>query len=295
MPGEERELLLEDDNIRELIAPFTDAENVDIYRKRVYDFHAIIADCWQERRVFLAGDAAHMTPPFAGQGLNSGFRDVANLSWKLAIVVKGEGNSIILDSYEPERRDHAWELIETALSLGQQIQPIDPEQAAQRDAMFELLNQDPAALQALTDGMGESLLNRSVEKGLAVEAGQGTASGRLLVQPELESPEGTSVLLDDCLGSGFAIVGYDCDPYEVLATQTLEQWEKLGASVTSITSKRDGANNGSMTDKNGELGDWIAAGEPSVLVVRPDRFCMAVAAPEDANAQLNVAYSLICP
>jgi 3-(3-hydroxy-phenyl)propionate hydroxylase len=67
-----------------------------------------------------------MTPPFAGQGLNSGFRDVANLSWKLAMVVKGNANPGILDSYEEERRDHAWQLIEMALNLGQQFQPIDP-------------------------------------------------------------------------------------------------------------------------------------------------------------------------
>ncbi len=149
MPGEEREFLLADENIRELLAPYTDAAQVDIYRKRVYDFHAIMADRWREGRVFLAGDAAHMTPPFAGQGLNSGLRDVSNLSWKLSTVVRGLADEAILDSYEQERKNHAWQLIETALQLGRQIQPIDTDLAAERDAFFAELRKDPAAVQAL--------------------------------------------------------------------------------------------------------------------------------------------------
>ena len=96
--------VLQDERIREIIAPYTDAAQVDIYRKRVYDFHAIMAERWREGRVFLAGDAAHMTPPFAGQGLNSGLRDVTNLSWKLAAVTRGQVHRDILDSYELERR-----------------------------------------------------------------------------------------------------------------------------------------------------------------------------------------------
>lgn len=295
MPGEDRESLLQDETIREIIAPYTDAENVNIYRKRVYDFHAIIADRWQEGRVFLAGDAAHMTPPFAGQGLNSGFRDVTNLFWKLSAVVKGFADPVILDSYELERRDHAWELIETALNLGKQIQPIDPEQAAQRDALFAMLNQDPAAMQNLADEMGASLLLRSVEKGLAVEAGQGTASGRLLIQPEVVSQDGTTVLLDECLGSGFSIVGYDCDPAEVLDGETLEQWQRIGTTVVAIASTAERASNDWVVDRSGELGEWIAAKGASVLLVRPDRFCMVAAAPSEAKDKLNAAHTLLCP
>ena len=64
-------------------------DDVDIVRRQVYDFHAIIADRFQDGRVFLAGDAAHMTPPFAGQGLNAGVRDAANLGWKLTAVAAG--------------------------------------------------------------------------------------------------------------------------------------------------------------------------------------------------------------
>ena len=107
LPGEDREAFLEDETIHGLLKDHIDLQNVDIFRRRVYDFHAIVAECFQYDRVFLAGDAAHMTPPFAGQGLNSGIRDVCNLGWKLALVVNDGAPAELLDSYESERWQHA--------------------------------------------------------------------------------------------------------------------------------------------------------------------------------------------
>lgn len=292
MPGEEREFLLEDDNIRDIIAPYTDVSQVDIYRKRVYDFHAIIAERWREGRVFLAGDAAHMTPPFAGQGLNSGFRDVSNLGWKLAAVVKGHAADALLDSYELERREHAWQLIETALQLGQQIQPIDPQQAAERDAFFAELNKDPAGMQALEDEMFSAILNRSVDQGAVVDAGAGSIAGRLLIQPVLQNGSGGDVLLDDCLGSGFAIVGYECDPRKLLTGDVQQQWRSLGAELVSI-GRAGSAAGMDLEDQTGELAAWLGSEQPCLLLVRPDRFCMAAATPSDAQEQFTRALQLL--
>lgn len=295
MPGEDRETLLQDANIRAIISAYTDAKQVNIYRKRVYDFHAIIADRWQDGRVFLAGDAAHMTPPFAGQGLNSGFRDVTNLGWKLAAVVKDHAEPAILDSYELERKDHARELIDTALNLGEQIQPIDPEQAAERDSFFAQLNKDPLAMQGLEDEMFSSLLMRSVEKGLAVDGNTACAAGRLMVQPEVVAQDGATVLLDECLGSTFSIIGYACDPTQVLDKQTLALWTELGATVVAIAATGDHAAKGWLIDKSGALGQWIEAAGPAILLVRPDRFCMMAAPPLEARDKLKEAYALLRP
>ena len=292
MPGEDRDFLLQDENIREIIAPYTNVDQVDIYRKRVYDFHAIIAEKWQEGRVFLAGDAAHMTPPFAGQGLNSGMRDVSNLSWKLAMVVKGNAGQGILDSYVEERLGHARELIETALSLGQQIQPIDPVQAEERDAFFVEINKDPDAVKALEDDMFKPIAERSVEKGLIVANDSGTAAGKLLIQPEI-NVDGKPMLLDECIGTGFSIIGYDCDPAQELREQEIARWTEIGASVVSISSGNSGVSGGGVLDVNQELGSWLENEGPVILLVRPDRFCMACAQPADANTVLHQAYKLL--
>ncbi|TCO43675.1 FAD binding domain-containing protein [Kribbella antiqua] len=57
--------------------------------------------------MFLLGDAAHLTPPFIGQGMGAGLRDAANLAWKLAAVLAGDLPESVLTSYETERRPHA--------------------------------------------------------------------------------------------------------------------------------------------------------------------------------------------
>jgi len=72
---ERDEAMLADDTIARLLKEHEAAPQSRIVRKVVYTFHARLADRWREGRVLLAGDAAHLTPPFAGQGMNSGLRD----------------------------------------------------------------------------------------------------------------------------------------------------------------------------------------------------------------------------
>ena len=97
--------------------------DMTITRKAVYRFHARTCERFSVGRVFLVGDAAHVTPPFVGQGLVAGLRDAANLSWKLAWVVRGASASGILDSYDTERRPHAKAMIDLARFMGHLIMP----------------------------------------------------------------------------------------------------------------------------------------------------------------------------
>ena len=107
MPGETAEELLEESRVRGLMARHSaEDEGLEIVRKVVYTFHARVATTWRKGRVLLAGDAAHLTPPFAGQGMNSGVRDVWNLAWKLAAVAQGRANTALLDTYEEIGRAH---------------------------------------------------------------------------------------------------------------------------------------------------------------------------------------------
>ena len=103
MPGESAESLMRDDTLRSLLAPFVDFSKVEIERRAIYAFHARVADKWRERPRPARRRRAHLMPPFAGQGMNSGMKDAVNLGWKLAAVVAGSAGADILDSYEIER------------------------------------------------------------------------------------------------------------------------------------------------------------------------------------------------
>ena len=89
-----------------LVGPWLGGVSHRITRASTYRFHGLIAEQWKVGNVFLAGDAAHQTPPFFGQGMCHGFRDVANLSWKLALVRSGSAHRRLLDTYQPEREPH---------------------------------------------------------------------------------------------------------------------------------------------------------------------------------------------
>lgn len=107
--------------VRPLIAPWTrgvpDTE-LQVIRTAEYTFRAQLADRWRRGNIFLLGDAAHLTPPFIGQGMGAGLRDAMNLAWKIAGVLRGDLSLAVLDSYEAERRPHARHMIGLASTSG---------------------------------------------------------------------------------------------------------------------------------------------------------------------------------
>lgn len=121
LPGESAEEFGTLDALRPLIAPWlgtTEDSALQIVRVAEYTFRAQVADKWRRGHVFLLGDAAHLTPPFIGQGLGAGLRDAFNLSWKLAGVLHGTLPATVLDSYQKERKPHARAMIGLALAIG---------------------------------------------------------------------------------------------------------------------------------------------------------------------------------
>lgn len=133
MEGETPEAMVLPENYWPLLAQWVAPEDVTVDRAVVYTFHSVVAETWRVGRMFLAGDSCHQTPPFMGQGMCAGVRDAANLSWKLGMVLRGEADDALLDTYKTERAPHVRTFIETAVRLGALVHVTDREQAALRD------------------------------------------------------------------------------------------------------------------------------------------------------------------
>jgi 3-(3-hydroxy-phenyl)propionate hydroxylase len=268
LEGETDEDLLRDERINALLEEHTDPDQVEVYRKCVYGFSAVVAERFSEGRVFLAGDAAHMTPPFAGQGLNAGVRDVQNLAWKLVRVLDGSLPASLLESYHLERREAAKAVVDLAVMLGDQIQPTDPQAAAERDAMFTEINRDPAAAAAFSRDVIAPLSDVRLPRGWFVADKYG---GRMLPQPLLRTPDGDT-LLDEAIGPGFtALVMGDVPIPDAVLAHPL--WQSLAPRVHRIGSEQ--APDSGPTLPADVLDDFLGHTTGRVILLRPDRFVLA--------------------
>lgn len=122
MPEDDAQKITQPEVIWKLLAQYIQPENAEIERAAVYTFHALIAKQWCKNRLIIAGDAAHQTPPFMGQGMAAGIRDAANLAWKLHDLIRYEPEFNLVESYHSERLSHAKEFIQGAVNFGNIIQ-----------------------------------------------------------------------------------------------------------------------------------------------------------------------------
>lgn len=118
LPEEDGATITTPVRVFELLKPWVGPEDVDLERAAHYTFHSVLARQWRSGRLLIAGDSAHLTPPFLGQGMCAGMRDAGNLAWKLARVLRSQNGSDLLDTYQAERSPHAREYIELAVRLG---------------------------------------------------------------------------------------------------------------------------------------------------------------------------------
>ena len=133
LPGEDPVAMQTPEAVAELTAGWLPAGAATVERSAVYTFHGLITTRWRSGRVLLAGDAAHQTPPFLGQGMCSGMRDAANLAWKLDLVLRGLAGDALLDAYQVERESNVRAIIDLSMALGNVICVSDPKAAAERD------------------------------------------------------------------------------------------------------------------------------------------------------------------
>lgn len=282
--------------IRRLVAPYRSITPGQVERVVNYKFNAVNADRWREGRVFLLGDAAHMMPPFAGQGLNSGIRDAGNLAWKIAEVVHGKAADAVLDSYESERRPHAQATIGLSVRLGSVVMTTSARAAAHRDAAAR------AAL-ATADGRAffEEMRYRPQARygtGLVVSSSEldgadliGTAPGQPLV---FDTGRRRPLRLDDALGDGWSILGVAVESVRWDGVRALSElteavrWQ-VPLSDDSLPAPVDSA--GVLLDLDGGMYREFEPFRGCFVLLRPDRFIAAAWRPEDSAAVTSAVTS----
>ncbi|MGW1781187.1 bifunctional 3-(3-hydroxy-phenyl)propionate/3-hydroxycinnamic acid hydroxylase MhpA [Streptomyces sp. NPDC002143] len=247
------------ETVRELVAPWLPPSYVgdfEVVRETAYTFRARIADRWRSGRVFLLGDAAHLTPPFVGQGLCSGIRDAHNLTWKLARVLQQGAEEGLLETYESERKPHARHVIRLAVAMGWAMTGGQDGAAAFRrralaaacriPGLTELAGRDLS--RPLTAG---PLVRRGVRRGLV---------GTYCPQPWV-SVDGRRTRLDEVLGDSFTVLTAT-EPGPSLTAIA----HGLGVRAVPVTDLGDG----------GTLAAWLRAGHADAVLLRPDRVVMDV-------------------
>jgi 3-(3-hydroxy-phenyl)propionate hydroxylase len=249
-PGEDATPLMTPEALRDAIAQWLDGETVEIERAVVYTFHTRMAARWRRGRVLLAGDAAHVMPPFAGQGFSSGARDAGNLAWKLAEVLGGAPASL-LDTYEAERRPHVAAMQRTASLMGGFVQSTSPRRVRLRDAF----------LRAIDGSRLQKVLAENVKP--LPTYGTGCFATRPVRLPHRRTvgtlfPQADR--LDDKLGSGWAALATDDAARSVLASHGL------------------------LVREPGQEAQWLRSRRLTWAILRPDRFVFACGTARDVAA-----------
>ncbi len=258
LPDEDDTEMMREDNVAQLIKPWLKDNNYKILRASTYRFHALVAKQWQVGRVFIAGDAAHQTPPFFGQGMCHGFRDVANLAWKMAAIVNEGVDASILSTYQLEREDHVRGVIGAAVAAGRYICELDPNKAAQRDATFR----DQAAHRR---GETAADLIPPIREGLIL--GGTPSAGDRFIQPQLSDGR----MLDDFTGQGWRLI--------VLPDHAVSLDSIPTSSITAVSAD-------DLPDK-GAVRKWLEDRSAEAVLIRPDHYVFGTGKAFDLIAACN--------
>jgi len=256
-PGEDPREIEKPENVWRLLAPWLGPTDGTLWRASSYRFHALVAAEWRKGRFFLAGDAAHQQPPFIGQGMCQGIRDVTNLCWKLAEVLNGAAGDALLDTYEQERSRHVHTLTSRIKTIGHHICERDPAAARERDAA--LLRQGGGRPPNVT----RQEIVPPLECGLIAD-GRHAANGSLFPQPWITTDSGP-VHMDTLSGHGWRLIldgrHYDGEPLSLDGQSPLKVVQVGGRG---------------LQEQDGVVAQWFDRNACVAAIVRPDHYVYAV-------------------
>jgi len=299
LPGEDEKDLLPVEVIQQLIQQTRASQRngltqkAQVERRAIYTFHAAIAKTLSQGRVFLLGDAAHLMPPFGGQGMNSGLRDVHNLCWKIQMVIREQFPSTLLQTYHVERFPHTSQMIFYSSLLGRIIMPTNKSIAFLRDLLFRAINTVRPIREFLSEARfkpqprykrGFLLFNKDSQCRKLI--------GHMLPQPYMKTREGVRILLDEVLGDSFSLLRlYDKHEEAFVSLQDII-WQQLNVKFVCIQpgeapnatvkggqadSQLDAQQEVTLIiDSEKQIGTFLSDNRELCLLVRPDRYIMAV-------------------
>ncbi|NBU96702.1 MAG: bifunctional 3-(3-hydroxy-phenyl)propionate/3-hydroxycinnamic acid hydroxylase [Spirochaetia bacterium] len=300
--GQTKEYMERPSTVKQYLSKYVNPDHFEVKRKLVYTFNALVAREWRKGRVFLAGDAAHMTPQFIGQGMSAGVRDANNLAWKLDLVLRGLANDELLNTYESERIDHVKEMIELAVFLKDLVSLSHPLGAIVRNSILTGVSQSPMIGDLLNKGKikPNPVYTNGKYFGLPRQLIRGV-EGSLSPQPHVRTFKGKNVRLDDLLGIGFSVIGMGVNPLEFLKDDTVSELKEIGFSFVILYehgSRPQGRNISAtqvksiteVEDIHGLMITWFKdtiVGKNPIAILRPDRYTYGLVKPIDLNEVLS--------
>ncbi len=241
--------------IRDLINQRKTDNDSRLVRKLVHTYKARIVNRYRAGRVFLAGDAAHLSPPFAGQGMATGLRDAHNLFWKLVQTINGTAEPSLLDSYEQERRPHQQKMLALALRMGRMMMPRSDFHASLVSTLFGVAGKF-SVLRKMLEIRGQNVTP------VYGPVARGSRCGMLLPQPRLADGR----LFDSLLGPDYTLVSFGLKPEQGFSAEELKVWNARGLTVLTIPSQ------GELAQVFVSFDQWTGGCRNRLLIVRPDRF-----------------------
>lgn len=301
-PGETAEYMEHPDTVRKLVSEFVDFDKFTVKRKLVYSFKALVAKEWVKDRVIIAGDAAHMTPQFMGQGASSGFRDGYNLGWKLSAVLKGHANPRILSTYNSERYHHAKAMVNASVMMKDIVSTKKTLVRLVRDTFIFASRTIKPIRNYLQQGgfKPQPIYKKGAFLGLERRKRKGP-EGTLSPQPRVRLIDGSQHKLDDVAKKSFTLIGLEVDPRAGLTKENLHWLDVLDPSFISMCSlgwRPQGKDVAHMSakglveveDMTGDMVNWFKkAGfkKDAVAILRPDRFTFAVVSIDNLNSAVD--------
>jgi len=270
LPGESAEELAAPESAWKLLAPWGITPQVaTIERSAVYRFQACYAQSWRNGRGLIAGDAAHLMPPFAGEGMCAGLRDAVALNWRLDAILTGKMTDEVLDSYTTERREHARHYIEFSMELGRIICITDPAEAAERDVRMQAELQASGRVPVPTD---------KASLGPGAWCSDAAHAGELSVQGIVRKGEQRG-RFDDIVGRGWLVIGFGESSRQALKTSQLDALAQLDAQFVTLGAVGSACD---VEDVDGTYATWLDSINARYLVIRPDFYVAASAWTADA-------------